>query len=202
MTKRKKQAIILLALSVPMMWWGFTNFMSGTTNSTALAMGIALSCTLGSLFAISGLVMLATKNSLGIWNPDDKNKDRGVVLASQANVGDSLVENLSTADKIRQRNQAAVDNLVTKTTDNAIKTLTKKQKVKPMVKTKDANINKSVEEIRGLEESLVQSEEIIKKETLNAKATTEKIAVLKHNLAKDKAVKELLAIVTDYQLKQ
>jgi len=202
MTKRKKQAIILLALSVPMMWWGFTNFMSGTTNSTALAMGIALSCTLGSLFAISGLVMLATKNSLGIWNPDDKNKDRGVVLASQANVGDSLVENLSTADKIRQRNEAAIDNLVTKTTDNAIKTLTKKQKVKPMVKTKDANINKSVEEIRGLEESLVQSEEIIKKETLNAKATTEKIAVLKHNLAKDKAVKELLAIVTDYQLKQ
>ena len=71
-----------------------------------------------------------------------------------------------------------------------------------MVKTKDANINKSVEEIRELEESLVQSEEIIKKETLNAKATTEKIAVLKHNLAKDKAVKELLAIVTDYQLKQ
>ena len=74
MTKRKKQAIILLALSVPMMWWGFTNFMSGTTNSNALAMGIALSCTLGSLFAISGLVMLATKNSLGIWNPDDKGK--------------------------------------------------------------------------------------------------------------------------------
>ena len=90
MTKRKKQAIILLTLSVPMMWWGFTNFMSGTTNSTALAMGIALSCTLGSVFAISGLVMLATKNSLGIWNPDDK--DRGVTLASQNVVGDSSVE--------------------------------------------------------------------------------------------------------------
>ena len=202
MTKRKKQAIILLALSVPMMWWGFTNFMSGTTNSTALAMGIALSCTLGSLFAISGLVMLATKNSLGIWNPDDKNKDRGVLLASQTNVGNSLVENLSTADKIRQRNEAAIDNLVTKTTDNAIKTLTKKQKVKPMVKTKDTSVADSVKEIRELEENLVQSEEIIKKETLNVKTTTEKIAVLKHNLAKDKAVKELLAIVTDYQLKQ
>ena len=202
MTKRRKQAIILLALSVPMMWWGLSNFMSGTTSNTALAIGIAISSVFGGFAAISGLTMLITKNSLGIWNPDDKNKDRGVLLASQANVGDSLVENLSTADKIRQRNEAAIDNLVTKTTDNAIKTLTKKQKVKPMVKTKDANINKSVEEIRGLEESLVQSEEIIKKETLNAKATTEKIAVLKHNLAKDKAVKELLAIVTDYQLKQ
>ena len=93
MTKRQQQGLILLALSVPMMWWGFTNFMSGTTNSTALAMGIALSCTLGSLFAISGLVMLATKNSLGIWNPDDKGKkDRGVLLASQTNVGDSSVQ--------------------------------------------------------------------------------------------------------------
>ena len=101
MTKRKKQGLILLALSVPMMWWGYSSFIEGPTNSTALAMGVALSCTLGSLFAISGLVMLATKNSLGIWNPDDKGKkDRGVVLASQANVGDSLVENLSTADKI------------------------------------------------------------------------------------------------------
>ncbi len=90
MTKRKKQAIILLALSVPMMWWGYSSFIEGPTNSTALAMGVALSCTLGSLFAISGLVMLATKNSLGIWNPDDK--DRGVTLASQTTVGDSSVE--------------------------------------------------------------------------------------------------------------
>ena len=93
MTKRKKQAIILLALSVPMMWWGFTNFMSGTTNSTALAIGTAIGCTFGLFFAISGLVMLATKNSLGIWNHEDKGKkDRGVVLASQANVGDSSVQ--------------------------------------------------------------------------------------------------------------
>jgi hypothetical protein len=176
MTKRKKQAIILLALSVPMMWWGFTNFMSGTTNSNALAMGIALSCTLGSLFCISSLTMLITKNSLGIWNPDDKGKkDRGVLLASQTTVGDSSVQK---------------------------EIINKKPKVNEMAEAKDTNIDKSVEEIRALEESLVQSEETIKKETLNAKTTTEKIAVLKHNLAKDKTVKELLAIVTDYQLKQ
>ena len=93
MTKRKKQGLILLALSVPMMWWGFTNFMSGTTNSTALAIGTAIGCVFGGFAALSGLVMLATKNSLGIWNPDDKGKkDRGVVLASQANVGDSSVQ--------------------------------------------------------------------------------------------------------------
>ena len=93
MTKRKKQGLILLALSVPMMWWGFTNFMSGTTNSTALAIGTAIGCVFGGFAAISGLVMLATKNSLGIWNPDDKGKkDRGVLLASQTTVGDSSVQ--------------------------------------------------------------------------------------------------------------
>ena len=93
MTKRKKQGLILLALSVPMMWWGFTNFMSGTTNSTALAIGTAIGCVFGGFAAISGLVMLATKNSLGIWNPDDKGKkDRGVTLASQTKVGDSPIQ--------------------------------------------------------------------------------------------------------------
>ena len=93
MTKRKKQGLILLALSVPMMWWGLSNFMSGTTSNTALAIGTAIGCVFGAFSALSGLVMLSTKNSLGIWNPDDKGKkDRGVVLASQANVGDSSVQ--------------------------------------------------------------------------------------------------------------
>ena len=172
MTKRKKQAIILLTLSVPMMWWGFTNFMSGTTNSTALAMGIAISCTLGSLFAISGLVMLATKNSLGIWNPDDKGKkDRGVLLASQTTVGDSSV-------------QKEIINKPSK-------------KVNEMAKAKDPNIDKSVEEIRALGELIVQKEERIKKDTLAVKTATEKRAVLKDNLAKDKTVKELLAVLQE-----
>ena len=172
MTKRKKQAIILLALSVPMMWWGFTNFMSGTTNSTALAMGIALSSTLGSLFFISGLVMLATKNSLGIWNPDDKGKkDRGVLLASQTTVGDSSV-------------QKEIINKPSK-------------KVNEMAKAKDPNIDKSVEEIRALGELIVQKEERIKKDTLAVKTATEKRAVLKDNLAKDKTVKELLAVLQE-----
>ena len=177
MSKRRKQGLILLLVSVPMMWWGYSSFMDGTTNSSFQAIAVSLSCTLGSLFAISGLTMLITKNSLGIWNPDDKGKkDRGVVLASQANVGDSSV-------------QKEIINKPSK-------------KVNEMAKAKDTNIDKSVEEIRALEENLVQSEEIIKKETLNTKTTTEKIAVLKHDLAKDKTVKELLAIVTDYQLKQ
>ena len=191
MTKRRKQAIILLALSVPMMWWGFTNFMSGTTSNTALAIGTAIGCVFGAFSAISGLTMLITKNSLGIWNPDDKGKkDRGVLLASQTNVGDSSVPKDLQRDMVIQGSLA-------RAWKAHKEPINKKPKVNEMAKAKDTNIDKSVEEIRALEENLVQSEEIIKKETLSAKTTTEKIAVLKHNLAKDKTVKELLAMLQE-----
>ena len=134
MTKRKKQAIILLALSVPMMWFGFTNFMSGTTSNTALAVGTAIGCTFGLFFAISGLVMLATKNSLGIWNHEDKGKkDRGVVLASQANVGDSSVQKeiINKKQKVNEMAEAK-DNV------DSIKTLDEyNEKMKKLFKRED-----------------------------------------------------------------
>ena len=189
MTKRRKQAIILLALSVPMMWFGFSSFLASGTSSTALAMGIAISCTLGLAFALSGLIMMVTKNSLGILNPDDKG--RGEILASQTSKDSPILNK----DKIRQRNEAAIDNLVTKTTDNAIKTLTKKRKVNEMAKAKDTDVANVVEEIRALEELIVQTEERIKKDTLDVKTATETKAVLKDNLARNKTVKELLAII-------
>jgi len=91
MTKRKKQAIILLALSAPMLWFGVTNFMSGTTSNTALAVGTAIGCVFGAFFAISGLVMLVTKNSLGIWDADDKGRGESL-LVSQTTVKDSPIQ--------------------------------------------------------------------------------------------------------------
>ena len=158
MNKRRKQGLVLLALSVPLMWWGFNQFIYGSGHSTLEAIAVSLSCTGGLTCFFGGLYLLFTK-------------DRGVVLASQANVGDSLVENLSTADKIRQRNQAAVDNLVTKTTDNAIKTLTKKQKVKPMAKA-----NTSVELMKREKELETRRKEL---ESLLAEVTKEEKAVEK-----------------------
>ena len=190
MNKRRKQGFVFLALSVPMMWWGFSSFMEGTTSNTALAIGVAISSVFGGFSALSGLTMLITKNSLGIWNPDDKGKkDRGVLLASQTNVGDSSVP------KDLQRDLAIQSSLTTAWRAHK-EPINKKPKVNEMTKAKDTVAN-TIKEIRELEESLVQSEEIIKKETLNAKTTTEKIAVLKHNLAKDKTVKELLAMLQE-----
>ena len=93
MTKRKNQGLILLTISVPMMWWGLSNIISETPSSNILAIMISISATFGGLFAISGLVMLATKNSLGIWDIDDKEKGRGEgLLVSQTKVKDSPIK--------------------------------------------------------------------------------------------------------------
>ena len=106
MSKRRKQGLVLLALSVPKMWWGFTNLMSGTTSNTALSLGIAISSTLGIFFALSGLVMLVTKNSLGIWNTDDKEKKgRGELLASQTSEG-SPIPNKTSNEKTKVNEMA------------------------------------------------------------------------------------------------
>ena len=106
MTKRKKQGLIILLVSVPMMWFGFSNFIVGGSNSPALSLGIAISSTLGIFFALSGLVMLVTKNSLGIWNTDDKEKKgRGELLASQTSEG-SPIPNKTSNEKTKVNEMA------------------------------------------------------------------------------------------------
>jgi len=80
MTKRRKQAIILLALSVPMMWWGFNQFIYGSGHSTLEAIAVSLSCTGGLTCFFGGLYLLFTKG---------RGED---LLASQTKVGDSPIQ--------------------------------------------------------------------------------------------------------------
>ena len=80
MSKRRKQGLVLLALSVPMMWWGFNQFIYGSGHSTLEAIAVSLSCTGGLTCFFGGLYLLFTK-------------DRGVVLASQTTVGDPPIQN-------------------------------------------------------------------------------------------------------------
>jgi len=151
MTKRRKQAIILLALSVPMMWFGFTNFMAGGISSTALAIGIAIASVFGGFAAISGLTMLITKNSLGILNPDDKGRGEDL-LASQTS-----------------KDSPIPDKIINKPS----------KKVNEMAKAKEFELADAVEEFRSLGED-------IKKANLVVKTATEKRAVLRDNIAKNK----------------
>ena len=78
MTK-KRWAILLILISIPLMWWGFNQFIYGSGHSTLEAIAVSLSCTGGLTCFFGGLYLLFTK-------------DRGVLLASQTNVGDSSVQ--------------------------------------------------------------------------------------------------------------
>ena len=127
----KKWALILIAVSIPLSYYGFSNFEAGSSDPLE-AIAISLGCTGGLACFFGGLYMFF--------------KGRGEILASQTSKDSPILDKA----KIRQRNEAAIDNLVTKTTDNAIKTLTKKQKVKPMVKTKDTSVADSVKRFREL----------------------------------------------------
>ena len=114
----KKWALLLIAISIPLSYYGFSNFEAGSSDPLQAIM-ISLGCTGGIGCFFGGLYLFFIKE-----------KGRGEILASQTSKDSPILDK----DKIRQRNQAAIDYLVTKTTDNAIKTLTKKQKVKPMAK--------------------------------------------------------------------
>jgi len=154
----KKWATLLVLISIPLSYYGFSNFEAGSSEPLEAVL-ISLACTGGIACFFGGLYLFFTKE-----------KGRGEsLLVSQTTVKDSPIQK---------------------------EIINKKQKVNEMAEAKDTVAN-TVKEVRELEGNIVQSEEIIKKETLNVKTTTEKIAVLKHNLAKDKTVKELLAIITD-----
>jgi len=130
MTKRRKQGLVLLLVSAPMMWFGFSSFLASGTSSTALAMGIAISCTLGLAFALSGLIMLGTKNSLGILNPDDKGRGEDL-LASQTSEDSPIPEDLQQDLVIQNEMKRTYQDSVAQAQKEIIN---KKQKVKPMAK--------------------------------------------------------------------
>jgi len=147
MSKRRKQAIILLALSGPMMWWGFSGFLASGTSSTALAMGIAISCTLGSLFGISGLVMLVTKNSLGILNPDDKG--RGEILASQTSKDSPI------PDKIINKPSKKVNEMV-ETTSTSVEMMKREKELEARRKELEVLLKEVTFEEKVLETQLLE----------------------------------------------
>ena len=148
MTKRRKQAIILLALSGPMMWFGFTSFMASGTSSTALAMGIAISCTLGLAFALSGLIMMATKNSLGIWNSDDKGRGEDL-LASQTS------EDSPIPDKIINKPSKKVNEMV-ETTSTSVEMMKREKELEARRKELEVLLKEVTFEEKVLETQLLE----------------------------------------------
>jgi len=64
--KEKKEALIVLGISIPLLCYGAFSFELGGADSTVEAISVAVSTTLGLAGVIGGLILLFTKNSLGI----------------------------------------------------------------------------------------------------------------------------------------
>jgi len=65
MTERKK-ALIILAIAIPIFSYGAFSFELGGANSSLMAASVAVSIAFGLFGIIGGLIMLFTKNSLGL----------------------------------------------------------------------------------------------------------------------------------------
>ena len=79
MTK-KRWALLLILISIPLIWWGFNQFIYGSGHSTLEAILVSVSCTGGLTCFFGGLYLLFTKG---------RGED---LLASQTKVGDSPIQ--------------------------------------------------------------------------------------------------------------
>jgi len=148
MTKRRKQAIILLALSGPMMWFGLTNFMAGGISSTIQAIGIAIGCVFGGFAALSGLTMLITKNSLGILNPDDKGRGEDL-LASQTS------EDSPIPDKIINKPSKKVNEMAKAKASTSVEMMKREKELEARRKELEGLLKEVTFEEKVLEEQLL-----------------------------------------------
>ena len=64
--KEKKEALIVLGISIPLLCYGAFSFEFGGAGSTVEAISVAVSLTLGLCGVIGGLVLFFTKTSLGL----------------------------------------------------------------------------------------------------------------------------------------
>ena len=109
MTNKKRWAILLILISIPLSYYGFRNFEAGSSEPLE-AILISLGCTSGIGCLFGGLYLFFTKE-----------KGRGVVLASQTKVGDSSIH-------LRNTSHPLVSGGVVE------KTINKKQKANEMAK--------------------------------------------------------------------
>ena len=172
----KKWALLLIAISIPLSYYGFSNFEAGSSEPIE-AIAISIGCTGGIGCFFGGLYLFFIKE-----------KGRGEDLLASQTSEDSPIPKELQRDLIIQSSLARAWRAHKEP-------INKNPKVNEMTKAKDTVAN-TVKEIRELEEEIMQTEERIKKDTLAVKTATEKRAVLKDNLAKDKTVQELLAMLS------
>jgi len=134
---RKQWAVALLILSIPLVWWGYVNFMYKGSNSAVMAMAISLCLTSGICCVVGGIYMLFTKE-----------KDRGDgLLASQTKVKDPPI-NIDFGGNIINKPTKKV---------NEMETSVEMMKREKELETRRKELEGLLEEVRQEENELEQS---------------------------------------------
>ena len=161
--KTKKQtAAALIVTSVPLLYYGFSNFEAGSSDPLE-AIAISLGCTGGLGFFFGGLYMFFTKA-----------KGRGEILASQTSKGSPILDKA----KIKRQNQKAVDEFAEKIRDETRKEtlkLNKPKEVLPMATLTPA------ERMNKLDELIEENKAFEKIMATNKKAQAEMRADIKED---------------------
>ena len=134
---RKQWAVALLILSIPLVWWGYVNFMYKGSNSAVMSMAISLCLTSGICCVVGGIYMLFTKE-----------KGRGEsLLVSQTTVKDSPIQK----EIINQTTEKV--NEMAETTNTSVEMMKREKELEARRK----ELEGLLEEVRHEETKLEQS---------------------------------------------
>ena len=163
----KKWALLLIAVSIPISYYGFSNFEKGSSDPLE-AILISLGCTGGMACFFGGLYMFF--------------KGRGEILASQTSKDSPILDKA----KIKQQNQKAVDEFAEKIRNETKKNyatsvanaqkeiINKKQKVNKMAKITNTSVDLMKRE-KELETRRKEVVAMLKEITKEQTAVVEKI---------------------------
>ena len=101
MTKRRKQALIVLLISIPLLSYGAFTFELGGADSNFEAITVAISVSLGLFGVGSGLLMLFTKTSLGLL---DSKEPKPIIKKEKemSKIKDAITKEKPTAEKAKK----------------------------------------------------------------------------------------------------
>jgi len=169
--RRKKDALILLALAIPALSFAVIKFEFSGVSNTGLAVAISISGVFGLLGVIGSLIMLFTKNQLGIFDVKEPETKKEKLFASYTPISGEIDVALR-EEELRNLVEGIPEESWTETIDDKFNKLRAKAtrsdkslqefiKEKKMVKTKkEKPVEKSGSESIGL---MKREKELIKR---------------------------------------
>ena len=99
--KEKKEALIILAIAIPLLSFAAIKFDLGGVSNTFLAIAISVSAVFGLIGVAIGLIMLFTKNSLGLV----ESKEPKPIIKKEkemSKIKDAITKEKPTAEKAKK----------------------------------------------------------------------------------------------------